>query len=513
MAKYMDLNEMLRQARENEAGSGDSSGAKKGRKKRNIFKFATKEKLEKIVRGKSVVSGWNKTNYIKIKPVLPKTSAKKGKNKAVDHNEFIEEAKTAYARIARKVINRGRPVVIVPHTPIAVYDEDKDGQSYIKYYHIPGYREYSIRYYFPKGTRILVEDEKDPKNLKKIEKIRDLGVDYYVDCFASKRFALSLKDEKITAKLQNYVKNKVNNTKNELNTAISAHRPRLNAQKAVNFVKVALPFSLAVLPAGLATSFVISKYEQNTIAFNQMNAEIANAEATENARASFENAIQNIDGSKWLNARENAESVAQQAVEQYQIDHPNDIEGAQSLLSQVYASAMQEELGLNSKQYQMLNELYQPLADACNENIDQWIAEGWASLGYSGALDAIEKNPELFDAYLNNEEWAVTAWNSMLESVSVYYLDAGIFDVIKAQASDYATQNIFAQGASIDVAVSDFVMANPELAIVGAIGSLGLGVAMYCASRKAMNVVCQNTNTAESSVESSANADETSRNL
>ncbi len=269
-----------------------------------------------------------------------------------------------------------------------------------------------------------------------------------------------------------------------------------NGKIAVGIVKKTLPFALAMLPGGFAVSLTINKYQQQLDIFNQMSIEIANQEATRAARESFVNAINSIDGKKWMYADDNASALAQNAYDDYLAANPADLDGAKGVYDQVFSTNMQQSLGLTPEQYVAYKTLHDPIATECEKNIDQWLEAGWQSLGYKDDIDAMEKNPELFEAYLNDEEWAVKAWDEMVEKVSSYYLDAGVFDVMKSQANDFANQNIYALGKAAMTSLSDFIAMNPELGVVGAVGALGVGAATYCVSRAAVRKVSKDNDSA-----------------
>ena len=281
----------------------------------------------------------------------------------------------------------------------------------------------------------------------------------------------------------------------------SVQKTNNNGKKAVGVIKKALPFALAILPGGLAISLTINKYQQQLDMFNQMNAEIANEEATREARESFINAINNIDGKKWMYADDNASALAQNAYDEYLAVNPADLDGAKNVYNQVFSTNMQQSLGLTPEQYSAYQTLHDPLASECERNIDDWLNAGWQSLGYKDDIDAMEQNPELFEAYMNDEEWAIKAWDEMVEKVSTYYLDAGIFDVMKSQASDFANQNIYAWGSAVETSLSDFIAMNPELGIMGAVGALGVGAATYCAGRAVVKKVDKGNSSTKSADE------------
>lgn len=251
--------------------------------------------------------------------------------------------------------------------------------------------------------------------------------------------------------------------------------------------KKAVPYALAILPAGFIANYAINDYRYKTALYNQANLEFANEEATRSARESFVDAINGIDGKKWMDARDNASQIAQKSYDEYLMANPSDIDGAQNVFDNAFASSMQQGLGLTPEQYANFEELHTPIAEECRNNIDQWLDAGWQSLGYQNDIDAIEKNPEIFEGYINNEEWAVNAWNAMVEKASTYYLDAGVFDVMKSQASEFANNNIVAFGESTVVTANDYFSANPELGFIGAVGALGIGAVALLAGRYAIN--------------------------
>lgn len=256
--------------------------------------------------------------------------------------------------------------------------------------------------------------------------------------------------------------------------------------KGSSVVKKALPILIAMLPGGLAAGIALKKYESQTELFNQMNIEIANAEATRAARESFVDAMQSIDAQKWMNTKDEAQLAAQKAMDDYLAINPGDDAGAKAIFDATFESGMQQGLGLSAEHYQLYQELHTPIAQDCQNNIDYWINAGWQHLGYKDDIDAMDKNPELFDAYINDEEWAIKAWDEMVEQVSTYYLDAGVFDVMKSQAGDFANDKIYAFGEATMVTVGEYLSLNPEWGVAGALGVLGVSAAAYCLSRSAM---------------------------
>ncbi len=264
------------------------------------------------------------------------------------------------------------------------------------------------------------------------------------------------------------------------NNAKNAQKGKIFAKKAVSVAKKTVPFVFAVLPGGLITSVVLSRYQAQTEAFNQMNIEIANAEATRAARESFVNAINNIDGQKWIAADDNAYQVAQAAYEEYLAVNLNDLSGAKAIFDNTYTTNICTGLELTPEQYEGYMSLHNPLAIECEKNIDYWLNYGWHSMGYTDEVDALDKNPELFDGLINDEEWAVNAWNEMTEKASTTYLDAGIFDVMKTQSSDFAANNISALGDAVIVTAAEYADMNPFLGGLGAACALGAGaLALY----------------------------------
>lgn len=250
-------------------------------------------------------------------------------------------------------------------------------------------------------------------------------------------------------------------------------------QKASLVVQKLLPFAVALLPGGVATAIAINRYNARTEAFNQMNIEIANAEATKSARESFINAINEIDAQKWLTADNDAYQSAQTAYDEYLNAHPSDQSGAQTIFDSTYTSNLCSGLELTPEQYEGYLSLHDPLAMECEKNIDYWINYGWQSMGYADEMDALEKNPELLEGFMNNEEWANNAWSEMVEQASTSYLNAGIFDVMKTQATGFANENIFALGEATLVTVEEYASTHPGIAAIGALGAFGVGVLAF----------------------------------
>lgn len=422
-----------------------------------MIEYAKKVDFAKVIPSKSTIKAWNNTSYVKLgKNTLPKTDTQqrepiklsevklalnkqysclknftqKSKNVVA---EKIHNANAVVYRTVGRFVKPKKPIVILNGIirPIRKMEIDTDPYQ--------AHREVSA----------MLEAEKDEKTKKN--------------------------DEKTTKNSEKERKNK------------KASKVRGQYNPAIATAKKVLPFALAVLPGGLAVSFALSSYEMQADKFNQINAMLADEEATRVARESFSNKINEIDGQAWMNADDIARPKAQSAYEQYLTANPNDTKGATNLFYETYNSLMESSLNLNAEDQVLFNKLHTPIANECAENIDEWINRGWQSIGYQDELEAIEKNPELFEAYLNNDPNAVATWDAMVEKVSCYYLDAGIFDVMKEKVGEFASENIFAKGDYTDISVSEYIAMNPELGVVGAVGALGVSAVTYCASRYLIN--------------------------
>lgn len=481
MAKYVDLNEMLKQAKE-ETGA-DSKKATETKKKGKGYKqydnaLAILSRLGRTVtKAGGVVSSSTKKVYNKAKSkVFDSKSYKQSKKlPAGDSVKFAGEqaGKIGDTSTYKKLVNYAKKINFTKIIPTRNPIKSWNNTQYIKLN-----RTRLPRISAPMGTYEGINERK-----RLSEKYSCGKVDWM-----SKKLTIVENSEK--AKLDKKAGKEAQKAEKTAKKVGKSKQSNPKLQRAGNIFKEALPFAMAIVPGGLAAGFALSHAQRQADMFNEVNAQIATDEANRAAREHFINLINDIDAGKWMKADDEAYSKAQKAYEQYLVNYPNDLEGAQSKYDSTLNAIMQQRLGLeNVEDYDLYHQLHDPIAQDLNSNINEWINKGWESLGYANETDAIEQNMELFEGYLNGDPASVEGWRAILDQVSAYYLDAGVFDVMKEQVPSFAEQNISVTVPYDDVALGDFISNNPELAVLGVVGVLGVTAVSYVASRAVVKKV------------------------
>ncbi len=454
----------------------------------NMVNYAKNINFTKIIPSRNVVKGWNNTQFQKLdKRALAKidygtkTKTKKEKEKEKRQNGLSEKIYHALGSAYR------------PRKPIVILDKSQTAYPIGRFSYNSlgdGYSWGGMT--FPRDEfKIYIEDSlTSAETLKKIERIRKFGVD--TDPYTAYADLVARREAEREAKAKKDAKKAEKNDKKASKTGkkVAKVKKTNSARKYnpwISAVKRVAPFGLAALPSGLALGFTLSNAQGLTNKFNYIQARIADEEATNIARENFLQEMGNINASQWIDAQEVASPLAEKVKEQYLINYPNDLDGAQAVYDQAYANSMASSLGLSPENYELFTELHAPLAEKCSENIGELINEGWRSLGYESMSDAIEKNQDLLERALNGDTEANETWNNMVKEASAYYLDQEIFDKIKDQASEFAIENIFETGNYTDISVGEYLSAHPEAGVLGVVGALGVGVATYGVSRYLIN--------------------------